>query len=148
MFQGKKMKSGVKIYLLRGNKNPRGKGRFSAGHKEAKKNLTCPRNLFSFKYKYWFCCNAFIREGQYHNQLKRSRNAILLKTPHTYRIQLVTAHGLEDGLVKTQFHAGPVEHLTFVRVTCDQPVHLHHLALTNTVTSGLSLGKGFIFSYM
>lgn len=52
---------------------------------------------------------------------------------------LSPAHGLKYSLVQSQLETGLVKHLPFVRVSGDEAVNLHSLALSNPVASSLCL---------
>lgn len=56
---------------------------------------------------------------------------------------LSPTHRLQHGFIQTELQTSLVEHLPFIRISCDQPVDFHRFALSYSMTSSLSLeGKG------
>lgn len=50
-----------------------------------------------------------------------------------------STHGLQHGFIQTKLQTSLVEHLPFIRISCNQPVDFHRFALSYSMTPSLSL---------
>lgn len=63
------------------------------------------------------------------------------KRTHSSNVAIPTTHGLKHSFIQSQLKAGLIKHLSLIRITSDETVHLHSFALPNSMTSCLRLVK-------
>lgn len=60
---------------------------------------------------------------------------------HSSNVAIPTTHGLKHSLIQSQLEASFIKHLSLIRITSDETVHLHSFALPNSMTPCLGLVK-------
>lgn len=64
-----------------------------------------------------------------------------IKRTHSGNVAIPTTHGLKHSLIQSQLEASLIKHLSLIRITSDETVHLHSFALPNSMTPCLGLVK-------